>query len=116
MQSKRRGGTAANRARVSGSNSSGKTTETSPREPTYVYLSGRTATVDESFRHLKGGFGQEEDTTVMKRTVVTSDLVNRESGYLVSEEGKVTSSTISDMNTWMYWSSLLYGRVMNFSL
>ena len=55
----------------------------------------------------------------MKRTVVNSDLVNREIGYLVSEEGgsrKVTSSTISDMNTWMYWSSLLYGRVMNFSL
>jgi len=88
MQSKRRGGTAAKRARVIGSNSSGKTTETSPREPTHVHLSGCTATVDESFQHLKGGFGQgEEDTTVMKRTVVTSDLVNREIGYLVSEEG-----------------------------
>ena len=88
MQSKRRGGTAAKRARVSGGNSSGKTTETSPREPTYVHLSGCTATVDESFQHLKGGFVQgEEDTTIMKRMVVTSDLVNREIGYLVSEEG-----------------------------
>jgi len=52
---------------------------------------------------------------------IGSDLVDREVGYVMSEEGdsaggvSLKTDTISDLNAWMYWSSLLYDSIMRFS-
>jgi hypothetical protein len=51
---------------------------------------------------------------------IGSDLVDRNVGYVMSEEGvqlgvSLRTDTISDLNGWMYWSSLLHGSILRFS-